>query len=259
MTFLVKAIFEDGSSKFVSYSDSYDEAIACLFHLADQRTTYASLLPLLQNVQLLSGDRIDFDMRVERRDIGQFQRTPTGKSDLSVCPELSSHHGLLNARSKGRPLSPANLVQMSSYRRPFNELDMLTHWRPLRPHDAGFHSGLDNVAHTIRVMGSGIWREQHAARYFDQQKRIVDQARRQFGSLKVLFDVRNWVVENPESSIQFQNVNRELYHPDDRLAAVVRCENDKSHPRTALQGKNTEVFTSLSDAEAWLQCTATVG
>ena len=138
MTFLVRAIFEDGSSKLVSYSDSYDEAIACLLHLADQRTTYVSLLPLLRNVQLLSGDCVEFDMRVVRRDSGIPQQTPTEASDLVDRSRLSSHRGLLDALSESRAASPANLVQMSWYRRSFNELDMLARWSRRGPTTLAF-------------------------------------------------------------------------------------------------------------------------
>jgi hypothetical protein len=53
--------------------------------------------------------------------------------------------------------------------------------------------------------------------------------------------------------LQFQSMNRELYHGDDKLVAVVRVGADQEAPRTALNGGSTQVFTSINDAETWLR------
>lgn len=255
MTYIVKAIFEDGTSKVVKYSYNYDDAIRHLLFLTDQRKTYASLLPLLKNVQLIAGNSIEFDMLTEWREIRPLAQEAASEDLASDdCSVNLSDSKRSSDQSELPDTLQSNIIRLSSYRCPLNGLDMLTRWEPSHFYEAGFYSGLDNPSHTIRVMGSGIWREQHAALYFEQQKKIVDRARHRFGPLKILFDVRNWVVENPQSALQFQNVNQELYHPDDRLVAVVKSVSDKEHPRTALRGKNTEVFTSLTDAETWLQC-----
>lgn len=136
---------------------------------------------------------------------------------------------------------------------PSTDLDMLVTWNDARLLRAGFYSGLDVATRTVRVMGSGIWHEDEAQRYFDQQRRIVDEARRRFGPLKVFFDVREWVVENPQSALQFQDMNNELYRAEDRLVAVVKSSAGKRHPRTALGSGNREAFISMAAAETWLQ------
>ncbi len=261
MAFLVRATFEDGSTKIIRYADSYDAALTCMLTIADRREAYAEPLPLLKTVQLIAGDRVEFDMRVERYDrIGPplHGAGRTGMAGIGASAG-SSASDLGRALSKAIEAHPGKFVRMSAYSRPLSALDMLTRWEPSRSDEAGFHSGLDNAARTVRVMGSGIWRDHHAELYFDQQKRIVDQARRRFGPLKIMFDVRNWVVENPQSALQFQNVNEELYHPDDRLVAIVRSASDKPHPKTALRGENTEVFTSRNAAELWLHASPNSG
>lgn len=137
------------------------------------------------------------------------------------------------------------------------DLDLLVTWDQSRPTQAGFYSGLDEDTRTVRVMGAGIWHESDAQRYFDQQRAIVDEARRRFGSLKVFFDVRDWIVENPQSALQFQDMNSEIYRPEDRLVAVVNSSLGKRHPRTALGVGNREAFISMSAAETWLQAYST--
>jgi hypothetical protein len=132
-------------------------------------------------------------------------------------------------------------------------LDMLVRWEPQGASRAAFYSGLDMACGTVRVMGAGIWREADADLYFTQQRRIIEEARTRFGAVKVFFDVRDWVVENPQSAIQFQDMNSEIYHADDRLAAVVTSSVSKQHPRTALTVGQREVFVSMNAAETWLQ------
>ena len=234
MSYIIRAVFEDGTSKNIEYADNYGAAVSRLMSIADQRLTYAAAIPLLKNVQLISGNAIQFDMHVVR---GAFQSSDVNK--------------ITGSRDGGRS-ERSNLVLMSSYRRPLSALDMLTRWEPSRISEAGFYSGIDNEAQTIRVMGSGPWRKQNAELYFEQQQRIVTCARSRFDRLKVVFDVRNWLVENQQSALQFQEMNKELYRHDDFLAAVVRTVADKAAPRTALQGNNTEVFTSVNEAEFWL-------
>jgi hypothetical protein len=132
------------------------------------------------------------------------------------------------------------------------ELDLHVCWSP-KPGDAVFSSGIDNDTGTVRVVGGGIWRVPDAERYFTQQRRIVDEARRRFGALKVFFDVRGWIVESPQSALQFQEVNARLYRPEDRLASLVNSSLFKQHPRTALGVGNRESFMSAHAAETWLQ------
>jgi len=134
-----------------------------------------------------------------------------------------------------------------------NKLEMLARWTPSVQTKAGFSAGLEEATRTVRVMGSGIWHQQDADLYFEQQRRVVEEARRRYGPLKVFFDVRRWVVENPQSALQFQDMNAELYGPGDRLVAVVNTFAAKQYPRTALSVGNREVFVSLAAAESWLQ------
>ena len=256
MAFLVRAVFDDGSSKIVEYAERYDIALACLLGIADQRLTYMAPLPLLKSVQLIAGDRIEFEMRAERWDIGQLGRQAAHERLIGGEALVAAPNPALVGHRPRDAARPAQVLHMSAYRRPVHALDMLTRWEPSRADAAGFYSGLDNAAHTVRVMGSGVWLGRHADRYFEQQRRIVDQARRRFGPLKAFFDVRNWVVENPQSALQFQDMNSELYRPEDRLVAIVRSSADREHPRTALRGKNTEVFTSPGAGESWLQAAA---
>lgn len=133
------------------------------------------------------------------------------------------------------------------------DLHLLAAWEQAHPRQAGFLAGLDERTRTVRVMGAGVWHEEDALRYFDQQIRIVAEARRRFGTLKVFFDVRDWIVEGPHSALQFQDMNNEIYTPDDRLVAVVRSSSGKQHPRTALGAGNRGAFISISAAETWLQ------
>ena len=133
-------------------------------------------------------------------------------------------------------------------------LDLLVQW-PASLSSASFVSGLDNETRTVRVTGGGIWRRADADRYFEQQRYIVDEARRRFGALRVSFDVRGWIVENPDSALQFQGMNAEIYRPEDRLVALVSCSALKPHPRTAL-GPGSQVFISDHAAETWLQAFA---
>ncbi|MDO6414881.1 hypothetical protein Q4F19_10860 [Sphingomonas sp. BIUV-7] len=148
---------------------------------------------------------------------------------------------------------------MSVSFKPPKTLDLLVQWDVSHLRKASFQCGLDNACATVRVVGGGVWREADAQLYFTQQRRIIDEARRRFGALRVLFDVRDWVVENPQSVLQFQAMNAEIYKPEDRLAAVVRSSVDKQHPRAALAVGTREVFISANAAETWLQAYATGG
>lgn len=135
-------------------------------------------------------------------------------------------------------------------------LDMLVRWEPSSKSRAAFSSGVDNSSGTIRMTGSGIWRPADARRYFDQQRHIIEQARRRFGPLKILMDLRGWIVEDPASVLQFEGINSELFRPDDRLAAVVGTSVDKKHSREALAVGIREAFISPGAAETWLQAFA---
>ena len=138
-----------------------------------------------------------------------------------------------------------------------NTLEMLSHWEPSARSQAAFSSGLDATTRSVRVMGAGVWHSDDVQKYFDDQRRIVEEARRRFGPLRIFFDVRNWVVENPQSAIQFQPMNAEIYQPGDRIVALVHSFASKQHARTALSVGNREVFVSVKAAETWLQaCTA---
>lgn len=134
-----------------------------------------------------------------------------------------------------------------------NALEMLARWEPSSPGQAAFHSGIEIETGTVRVMGAGVWRKADADLYFDQQRRIIETARRRFGPLKVFFDVREWVVENEQSALQFQHMNNEIYKPEDRLVALVKSSLNKEHPRIALGIGNREAFMSMTAAETWLQ------
>lgn len=135
---------------------------------------------------------------------------------------------------------------------PTASLDMFVRWEPLLGNRASFLSGLDNDTGTIRMVGGGVWRPADAHRYFDHQRPIIEQARRRFGPLKILMDVRGWVVENPDSVSQFQDINTELFDPEDRLAAVVQTSANKQHSRDAIAVGIREAFVSPSAAETWL-------
>lgn len=132
-------------------------------------------------------------------------------------------------------------------------LDMVVKWEPMRSGQATFFSGIDNDTGTIRMVGQGIWRPADAQRYFDQQRWILEQARRRFGALKVFMDLRGWVVEDSSSVLQFDGINRELFRPEDRLAAIVGSSVDKKHSRDALAVGTREAFVSPNAAEIWLQ------
>jgi hypothetical protein len=154
---------------------------------------------------------------------------------------------------RGTTRSMQSLVHPPLIARPPSGLDLLVRWEasPLRP--ASFFCGIDNASQTVRVMGGGIWRDADAQRYFDQQRKIVDEARRRFGALRISFDVREWVVESPRSVLQFQDMNREIYRDEDRLVALVKSSVDKQHPRAALAVGTREAFVSTRAAELWLQ------
>lgn len=142
---------------------------------------------------------------------------------------------------------------------PPDMLDLAVKWDAALSTQATFHTGLDNASCTVRVAGGGIWSGDDAQRYFDSQRRIIDVARRRFGPLKVFYDVREWVVEHPDSALQFQRMNREIYRPEDRLVAVVKSSIDKVHPRTALAVGTRESFISVHAAETWLQAYSSIG
>jgi hypothetical protein len=148
---------------------------------------------------------------------------------------------------------------MAALIRQSDALDMFVQWTKSSRSQAAFHSGIEDANGTVRVMGAGVWREADADLYFEQQRRIVDEARRRFGPLKVFFDVREWIVENPQSAIQFQQMNAEIYKPEDRLVAVVTSSVDKEPPRVALSVGTREVFISMKAAETWLQAYSTGG
>lgn len=133
-----------------------------------------------------------------------------------------------------------------------SSLDMLSQWEPSDRTGTSFFSGLENKMHTVRLMGGGHWLESDAHMYFEHQRKILDEARRRFGPLKIFVDVRDWVVEGPDSATVFQDMNRELYKADDRLVAVVKSFSYKRHARTALCAGKLEVFVSINAAEAWL-------
>ncbi|PZU07520.1 hypothetical protein [Sphingomonas sp.] len=133
------------------------------------------------------------------------------------------------------------------------KLDMMVQWRPSHLRTATFVCGLDNATGTVRCTGGGIWREADAQLYFDQQTKIVAEARRRFGALRVFIDVRDWVVENEQSVLQFCAMNAQIYSAADRLAAIVKSSADKQHPRTALAVGIRESFVSPNAAEMWLQ------
>jgi hypothetical protein len=135
---------------------------------------------------------------------------------------------------------------------PVPTLEMFLKWEPLGPGRATFRSGIDNDTGTILMAGGGIWVPADVQRYFDRQQTIIEQARRRFGTVKVLMDIREWVVENPSSVLQFQGFNTELFRPDDRLAAVVRSSADKQNSRDAIAVGVREAFVSPNAAETWL-------
>jgi hypothetical protein len=137
-----------------------------------------------------------------------------------------------------------------------SRLDMLVQWERSNRDQAGFYSGIDLAARTVRVMGSGIWRQSDADRYFDHQQRMIDEARRRYGPLRVSFDVREWIVEDERSALQFQTMNMEIYRPEDRLVALVSSSINKEHPRVALAVGTREAFLSPKAAETWLQAYA---
>jgi hypothetical protein len=130
---------------------------------------------------------------------------------------------------------------------------MFVKWEPMVSGLASFLSGIDNDTGTIRMVGGGVWRPADALRYFDQHQKVIDQARRRFGKLKIFMDIREWVVENPASVSQVQSFNCELFQPEDRLAAVVRSSVDKQHSRDAIAVGTREAFVSFNAAETWLQ------
>lgn len=136
-------------------------------------------------------------------------------------------------------------------------MDIFIYWEPLRAGGASFLSGIDNETGTIRMTGGGIWQPSDAQRYFDQQRRVIEQARRRFGCLKICMDVRAWVVEDSHSVEQFQNMNSELYAPHDRFAALVKSSADKQHARDAVPVGIREAFLSPGAAEVWLQAHST--
>lgn len=138
-------------------------------------------------------------------------------------------------------------------------LDLYVAWRDVADSTAAFSSGIDAAAQTIRVVGSGCWTADDAARYFADQQPIVEAARSRYQCVKVFFDVREWVVESPQSAIQFQDFNRKLYRPEDRLVAVVASSMAKQHSRTALCVGSPECFVSMSAAETWLQAYSELG
>jgi hypothetical protein len=141
---------------------------------------------------------------------------------------------------------------MSKLISPTTALDQFVKWEPLCSGRASFFSGVDNDTGTIRMAGGGIWCPEDARRYFEHQRPIIEMARRRFGTLKVFMDIRDWVVENAESVLQFQDFNAELFRPDDRLAAVVRSSIDKQNSRDAIAIGDREAFVSPNAAETWL-------
>ncbi|MDO7844430.1 hypothetical protein [Sphingomonas immobilis] len=148
---------------------------------------------------------------------------------------------------------------MSAIQMPTIALDHFVQWEPSHRSQAAFSAGLDDATQTVRVRGGGIWYGPDAELYFIQQRRIVEEARRRYGVLKAFYDVRCWVVENPDSVLQFTAMNSEIYRPEDRLVAVVESSVAKPHPRAALAVGQRESFLSLSAAETWLQAYAANG
>jgi len=138
-----------------------------------------------------------------------------------------------------------------------SSLDMLSQWEPSERTGTTFFSGLENRSHTVRIMGGGAWLESDAHMYFQHQRKILDEARRRFGPLKIFVDIRDWVVSGPDSATVFQAMNSELYRPDDRLVALVKSFSYKQHARTALCAGKLEVFVSAGAAEAWLHACST--
>lgn len=133
------------------------------------------------------------------------------------------------------------------------DFELMVQWRASEGGGAHFAAGLDNRCGTVRVVGGGRWGPQDVERYLADQRRVIAEARARFGPLKVFFDVREWVVENEASATQFQDANRQIYQPGDRLAAMVSSSLYKPYPRTALSVGNPESFVSRNAAETWLQ------
>jgi hypothetical protein len=142
---------------------------------------------------------------------------------------------------------------MATLLHPADALDLFVQWGPSAPGMSAFSSGIDVCTNTVRVMGAGIWREADADAYFEKQRRIIEEARRRFGPLRAFYDVRDWVVESPDSAMMFQTMNGEIFKPEDRIVAVVKSSVDKEPPRVALSAGHREVFISMTAAETWLQ------
>jgi hypothetical protein len=142
---------------------------------------------------------------------------------------------------------------ISSFFGPPGALEMRIQWKPTATRRATFASGLDLLSRTVRMQGGGVWKEDDAARYFDEQKHVLDEARKRFGPLKVFVDLRDWIVESPDSAFQFQEGNRRIFTAGDRIVAVVKSSILKPHPRAALSVGSPEVFVSMEAAETWLQ------
>lgn len=112
---------------------------------------------------------------------------------------------------------------------------------------------IDDSTETIRVVVRGYWSVAETDRYFAQLRAVVIDARRRFGRIKVLLDLRDGMVQSPETVQRIAEMNAAVYQDDDRIAAIVKSSLIKMQMRRIMTAGTREAFISHNAAETWLQ------
>jgi hypothetical protein len=128
-------------------------------------------------------------------------------------------------------------------------MEMLVKWEGA---GATLTTGIDSAAGLVRLAPGGNWTVDDVSLFYTMQKRINDTARVRYGVLKIVMDLRSSYVVTAEVSAAMSAISARLYGPADCIAAITTSALLKLQLRRAFNAGIIEVFTDLSEAEAWL-------
>lgn len=105
----------------------------------------------------------------------------------------------------------------------------------------------------IRVVGEGFWSEAIVHAYFAELRKFVQERRLDHKKIRIFLDICGAPAQSANIVDQILAGLNEMLAPDDKLAVVVKTVISKlQSERLGKQVGTHRVFTSVADAEAWL-------
>lgn len=111
---------------------------------------------------------------------------------------------------------------------------------------------IDSATTIVRVFGSGMWPEPYARAHFEELDRTLRRLRSRGSPLRVLVDIRDAVVQKPETAQCVSAATNNIYRSCDRIAIVVASSLLKLQIRRSTDTGLHRLFSSYNAAETWL-------